>query len=164
MEILNHAILIARMLRTLHVLSPAAVLVAYFFTSLANFFGSEKPHPEEENHGGGETLRVASLTLTALVMATYISESILLACVLPSHGATTSDDNLVFTLFSSLAWLILLLGLVDTASWDIRRIFSTAWIFALVFDTAFLVLGSLMPLLPDKSVGCSGKHCASPSF
>jgi ABC-type transport system involved in Fe-S cluster assembly fused permease/ATPase subunit len=145
MHTLTHAILGARMLRTLHVLSPAAVVVAYCITSLAYFFGSKKPLPEQENNGGGKWLRIASLVLTALVMVTYISESILLACVLPSHAATTSDDNLVFTLFSSLVWLILLLGLVDTASSDIRQIFSAAWIFAVVFDIAFLVLGSLMP-------------------
>ena len=128
-------------------LSPAAELVAYLVASLRQVFGSKKSILKQENNDGEKSLRVASLVLTALVMVTYIAESILLACVLPSHAATSANHNLVFTLFSGLVWLILLLRIIDAASSNIRRIFSAAWTFALVFDIAILVLGLFFPRL-----------------
>jgi ABC-type transport system involved in Fe-S cluster assembly fused permease/ATPase subunit len=137
----------AGMLTVIHVLSPAVVPVAYFIASLAHVFGRKKPTPKEEIKGSGKSIRAGYLVLTALVLTTYISESILLACVLPSHAATSSDDNLVFTLFSSLAWLILLFGIIDHSSLNIKPIFSPAWTLALFFDTALLIADILAPKL-----------------
>jgi ABC-type transport system involved in Fe-S cluster assembly fused permease/ATPase subunit len=147
MDTSPHSILSARMLKALHVLSPSAVAVAYLISSLAHIFATKKPIPLQEKDGARNPLQVACSTVTAIVMATYLSESVLLSCALPTHAATSSDDNLAFTLFSSLVWLILLLGLVDSASSDIRRVFSAAWIFALIFDIALLVFGILTPKL-----------------
>lgn len=132
-------------LKALHVLSPVAVIMAYSITSLAHVFGSKKQIQAEENHGSGTSLHRACLASTVLIMTSYISEAILLACILPGHAATSSDENLAFVLFSSLAWLVLLLGLIDTSPSDIGRIFSPAWILALVFDTLLLALSCWMP-------------------
>jgi ABC-type transport system involved in Fe-S cluster assembly fused permease/ATPase subunit len=147
MDTLPQLILSSRMLKSLHFLSPAAVAAVYFVASLAHVLASKRPTPEQEKNGPGKSLRVACLALTTFVMATYVSESILLACVLPSHAATSSDDNLVFTLFSSLVWLILLFGLTDSSPSDIRPIFSAAWILALIFDAPLLILDILTPRL-----------------
>ncbi len=151
METLFHTILGTRLLTILHALSPVTVAVAYCIASMAQLFGSKKAVQAEKKNGPGKSLRVACLVLTGLVMATYVSESILLACVLPSHAATSSDHNLVFTLFSSLVWLILLLALTDSTPSDIRRIFPAAWCLALFFDAALLILNILNVLTPKLS-------------
>ena len=147
MDTLFQTVLNERILSALHVLSPTAVTVAYVTTSLADVFGSKKSPSAQKNNGPRKPFRVACLAFTVLVMATYIFESIFLGFVLPTHAATSSDENLVFTLFSSLVWLILFLGLWDYSSADIRRIFMPAWIVALVFDVALLTVDINTPKL-----------------
>lgn len=147
MDTIHYPISDISMLKPLHTLSPAAVVLAYFVASLTHVFGPKKSISTRENNASGRPLRNTCLLLTTLVMATYISESILLACVLPSHAATSSDDSLVFTLFSSLVWLILLFALIDSSPSQIRGVFSSAWTLALVFDLALLGLDLSTPKL-----------------
>ncbi len=94
MDILTRALQGATMLRGLHFLSPAIVVLAYFIASLARFFRSKNPLPKQENNGGERRMRMAAQILTALMLASYASESVLLACVLPNHAATSSDDKM----------------------------------------------------------------------
>ncbi|ERF75567.1 hypothetical protein EPUS_09163 [Endocarpon pusillum Z07020] len=135
------------MLTTLHALSPAAVFLAYFIASLAHPFGHQKRLSVQGNNRSGRSRRVACTILTTLVAATYILESILLACVLPGHAATSSDESLIFTLYSCLVWLLLFLGLLDCPPSDIRRSFLAAWTVALAFEAVFVVFGLLTPKL-----------------
>jgi ABC-type transport system involved in Fe-S cluster assembly fused permease/ATPase subunit len=132
------------LLTTLHRLSPAVVTVAYIIASLAHFFGRKKT---EQNVGSGKSLRLTCVVITILVLATFVFESILLISVLPSHAALFVDETLVFTLFSSLAWLLLFLGSLDHSPSDIRRISSAAWTLALFFDIGLLILDIFTPKL-----------------
>jgi ABC-type transport system involved in Fe-S cluster assembly fused permease/ATPase subunit len=131
-------------LTMLHRLSPAVVTVAYIFASLAHFFGRKTT---ERNTGSGKSLHVTCLAITALVLSTYVLESIIFINVLPSHAAISADESLVFTLFSSLTWLLLFLGSLDHSSSDIRRTFSAAWTLALLSDIGLLILDILTPKL-----------------
>jgi ABC-type transport system involved in Fe-S cluster assembly fused permease/ATPase subunit len=139
------------LLTTLHRLSPGVVAVAYIVASVAHFFERKKT---EENIGPEKPLHLTCLSVTALVLFTYVLESIIFITVLPNHAAISADESLVFTLFSSLAWLLLFLGSLDHSPSDMRRISSAAWTLALFFDIALLILDVLTPKLtgPAKYV------------
>lgn len=154
MDTLVRTIFGERMVATLQVLSPTAITVAYFFASLVHVLNAKKITVAKENDGEGRSLRAVCQALTALVVGTYVSESVLLACVLPSHAATSSNHNLVFTLFSSLVWLILFLRIMDSSSPDIRPVFSLSWVVALVFDVALLIPDILTPELSGAARTC----------
>jgi ABC-type multidrug transport system fused ATPase/permease subunit len=135
------------LLRLLHILSPAAVIFAYFAASLTHVFRPKDSSPSPPFTKLRKSVHITYLALTITILASYISESVLLALVLPSHAATTSDHNLVYTMYSSLVWLILILGLTDLASSEVKKVFCAPWALALLFNVALLLLEVPSPQL-----------------
>lgn len=139
--------------KILHVVCPPAILIFHLAASLwrtisvdedvtrvcedvdsANLPHTDTDYPRAFKTQGNLTRaqvyqRSVQLLLSLLTGLLYVGEAIALACssiqVPQPKGA--ADDNIVFALFSSLVWLILLLSLFDAGLASERHTFRATW-------------------------------------
>jgi ABC-type transport system involved in Fe-S cluster assembly fused permease/ATPase subunit len=132
----------------LQILSPALILSCYIFTSIVALLKSDETSTTEERPNRFPK-RVA-IALNAGVTLLFLGESILLAYEDPLWALLT-NANLVYTLFSNLIWMILLVGLVDTKLGAIASRFSGPWAISLCLEIAIFVLSMAKSDLPRNA-------------
>ena len=158
----------ATMHKVLHVLSPAAVLTCYIASSLWETITTQEdecPTSETvESSASSTTPKVSvikrqphltslqvlqrglELAFSAFIGLLYAAEAIALACSqVPARAPGTADEGIVFALFSSLVWLVLLLSLLDVGVAPKGRSFRVTWIVAASFEAIVLCVGLGLP-------------------
>ena len=130
-----------------HILSPLSLIAYFIISSVLSLFrsrnGPEKHKPESV------ALRRATFTITASVASLYAIESILLICTTSGRTGTT-DSTVAFSLFSTLAWIILILGNVDAGGRSTSFPFYGSWLIAF-FCEAILLLSQILTGRPNNS-------------
>src|SRR5580698_3582907 len=105
----------------LQILSPTLILSSYLLTSITALLKSDRAEEQP-----GRFPRRVAVGLNVGVSLLFLGESILLAYEDPLWALFT-NANLVYTLFSNLIWIIMLVGLIDTNPGGIVFRFSGPW-------------------------------------
>jgi ABC-type transport system involved in Fe-S cluster assembly fused permease/ATPase subunit len=130
----------------LQILSPTLILSSYFLTSITALLKSDRASITEGQPG--RFPRRVAVGLSVGVSLLFLGESILLAYEDPLWALFTNAD-LVYTLFSNLIWIVMLVGLIDTNPGGIAFRFSGPWAVSLFLEIALFFLnmaGSSLPL------------------
>jgi ABC-type transport system involved in Fe-S cluster assembly fused permease/ATPase subunit len=130
----------------LQILSPTLILSSYLLTSITALLKSDRTSIAEGQPG--RFPRRVAVGLNVGVSLIFLGESILLAYEDPLWALST-NTNLVYTLFSNLIWIIMLVGLVDTNPGGIAFRFSGPWALSFFLEIALFfqnVAKSNLPL------------------
>jgi ABC-type transport system involved in Fe-S cluster assembly fused permease/ATPase subunit len=130
---------------TLQILSPTLILSSYFLTSIIALLKSDRASISEGQPG--RFPRRVAVSLNVGISLLFLGESILLAYEDPLWALFTNAD-LVYTLFSNLIWIVMLVGLVDTSPGGIAFRFSGPWAVSLLLDAALFFLNLARSNLP----------------
>lgn len=154
----------ATLQKVLHIVSPAAVLTCYLASSFWDVIFTQEDESSVpgtvESPASSETAintapkkepsltrpqilhRGIQLLLSALTSLLYVGEAIALACSpTPNQTKGTADESIVFSLFSSLLWLMLLLSFFDVGVAPKGRSFPVTWGVAAVFEVINFYVG-----------------------
>jgi ABC-type multidrug transport system fused ATPase/permease subunit len=132
-------------LTIIHILSPILVLLYYLTTSVLL---AVKPAEDHYPAKGRNFQQLLDLVLTGITGLLYIAESIFIASAPLRYtvGVTTNFD-LYFTLYSTLAWLAIFLGSVTAGNGAKKYNFQGAWIISFCFEVLVLGFSSTRPHL-----------------
>jgi ABC-type transport system involved in Fe-S cluster assembly fused permease/ATPase subunit len=129
----------------LQILSPTLILSSYLLTSITALLKSDRASITEGQPG--RFPRRVAVGLNVGVSLLFLGESILLACEDPLWILFTNAD-LVYTLFSNLIWIVMLVGLIDTNPGGIAFRFSGPWAISLFLEIALFFLNIAKSSLP----------------
>src|SRR5947209_1663974 len=121
----------------LQILSPTLILSSYLLTSITALLKSGRASITEGQPG--RFPRRVAVSLNVGVSLLFLGESILLAYEDPLWALFT-NANLVYTLFSNLIWIVMLVGLIDTNPSSIAFRFSGPWAVSLFLEIALFFL------------------------
>jgi ABC-type transport system involved in Fe-S cluster assembly fused permease/ATPase subunit len=129
----------------LQILSPILILSSYLLASITALLKSDRASIAEGQPG--RFPRRVAVGLNVSVSLLFLGESILLAYEDPLWALFT-NANLVYTLFSNLIWIIMLVGLIDTNPGGIVFRFSGPWAVSLFLEIALFSLNVAKSNLP----------------